>query len=322
MVRHIVALAFDGITLSDLVTAVDTFHLTSMPLDFHLKGKYQVSVASMGGGSVNSMSKLAIETVALESLDSNQIDTLIVAGGGPPQRPPIPKDLVAWLRSNAANIRRVCGVCTGSFLLAEAGLLEGKRVTTHWQAAKLLKQNYKNIDVDVESIFIRDGQIWTSAGFSAVTDLMLALIEEDEGHDTSVELAKTMVLYLKRSGDQSQVSIPLSYQEKSDYQFSKLHAWIVDNLTMDLSLELLAEKAKMSPRTFVRRYKESLGCTPAKTVEAIRIEYACDSLATTNDSIKHIAYTSGFGNPQNMRRAFIRSLGMSPQEFRSSRQKR
>lgn len=316
MTRLIVILAFEGVTSVDVASAADVFHVGALYHNKNQHKPYDIKVASVAGGLIKSMSGLGIDTIALESIDCRKIDTIIVPGGGPPLNPPIPEDLVAWLKKHAGGIRRICGVCTGTFLLAEAGLLEGKRVTTHWQAEGVLRQRYSNLNIDMSSIFIKDDNLWTSAGFSVGTDVALALIEEDEGHDKAVQLAKTMVIYLKRSGSQPQLSTPLGFQEKSDDHFSKLHAWIVENLTSELSTERLAEEAGMSVRTFVRRYKEAVGCTPARTVEAIKLEVACEGLSNSSDSIKQIARASGFGDQQNMRRAFIRSFGVSPKQYR------
>lgn len=316
--RLIVILAFEGVTLLDVVAPADVFHVANMSLKERCDKPYEIKVASLAGGQVLSMSGVAISTVSLSSIDATDIDTIIVPGGGPPQKPPIPHDLVAWLKASAKGVRRLCGVCTGSFLLAAAGLLEGKRVTTHWQALKLLRETAKNLEIVDDSIFIRDGNTWTSAGFSTGTDLALALIEADEGYSKSVELAKTMVVYQKRSGSQSQLSAALASQEKSDSRFSKIHAFIVDNLTSNLTVEGLAEEMNMSMRSFVRKYKESLGCTPMKTVESIRLEHACDQLTTTKVAIKRVAQNSGFGSEQNMRRAFVRCLNVTPQAYRDT----
>ena len=316
MSKLIVIVAFDGVTSVDVVAPIDVFHAANVYSGPGGKHPYETNIASVNGGAVTSMSGVAINTVPLDTIDAGTIDTLIVPGGGPPTDPPVPEDLVAWLATHANGIRRICGICTGTFLLAAAGLVDGKKVTTHWQAASLFQDRHCNIDVDVDSIFLRDGHVWTSAGFSTGTDLTLALIEEDEGYEQAVKLAKIMVVFFKRSGSQSQFSVPLAVQEKSDYRFSRLHAWIVDNLTEDLSVERLAEQANMSVRTLLRHYKQNIGCTPNKTVETLRLEHACDCLVSSDASIKHIAKISGFGAQQNMRRAFLRSLDMTPQKYR------
>jgi transcriptional regulator GlxA family with amidase domain len=318
--RTIVVLAFDAVTLSDIAGPVDVFHMSEELLaviDPHRGlARYELIVASPNGGPVRPSSGVPISTIALRELDGMAIDTLMVPGGGPPNDPPVPGDVTRWLRENGARARRICSVCTGIFLVAEAGLADGRRVTTHWMAANSLSQRYPGIVVDSDPIFVRDGDLWSSAGFTAGLDLALALVEEDYGHNVAIQLARNLVMFLKRPGGQSQFSAPLASQSAGDAAFDKLHAWIMDNLAAKLPIPLLAERAGMAPRTFARRYTMQIGRTPAKTIEMFRLEAACRQLCGGVISLKKVAADNGFGDEQNLRRAFVRNFGVIPQQYR------
>jgi transcriptional regulator GlxA family with amidase domain len=217
----------------------------------------------------------------------------------------------------APNVRRVCSVCTGAFVLAEAGLLAGRRAATHWHWAEQLGERYPAGDVDADRIFVKDGAIWTSAGGSAGLDLTLALIEEDLGHRVAIETARELVVFVKRAGGQSQFSVPLKAQASRDARFADLHAWMAANLRGDLRVETLADRAGMSPRTFARTYAAEVGRTPAKTVEAMRLETASRALEETALPLKAVAATAGYADEQALRRAFQRQLGVGPVDYRA-----
>jgi transcriptional regulator GlxA family with amidase domain len=278
---------------------------------------YQLMVGSLRGGAIEMNSGLALVTRRLRTFPGRRpIDTLIVPGGRSGDPPTLPH-LVAWIRQAAPRTRRVCSVCTGAFHLAAAGLLAGRRATTHWMAASLLAERYPDIKVEPDRIFVHDNPVWTSAGICAGIDLALALIEDDLGHDVAMETAKRLVIFLRRQGGQAQFSTALAAQSAVDGRFGKLHAWITDHLADDLRVERLAAIAHMSMRTFARAYLEAVGTTPAKTVEAIRVEAACRALETTALPLKQIARLSGFGDEQNLRRAFLRRRGVAPLEYRA-----
>jgi transcriptional regulator GlxA family with amidase domain len=212
-------------------------------------------------------------------------------------------------------------VCTGAFLLAEAGVLAGRRATTHWQFCARLQQQYPDIHVDADPIYIREGRIWTSAGITAGIDLSLALIQEDLGRKLAMAVARHLVVFLNRPGGQSQFSAPLAAQAaaaagNAPNHFAPLHDWIAENVGADLRVERLAEQAGMSPRNFARIYAATMGVTPARMVEKIRVEAVRRSLEETDRPIKQIAALCGFAQEERLRRAFARQVGTSPAAYR------
>ncbi|XUW87626.1 helix-turn-helix domain-containing protein [Burkholderia sp. M6-3] len=288
---------------------------------------YRTTVASIDGGVLQTFPGLPVVTECLDSLDAEPIDTLIVPGVPVDQHCTLQPELVAWIRRNAPRARRVCSVCTGAFYLAAAGLLDGRRATTHWRDAPHLARRFPNVHVDADPIFIRDAGpdrapgggervVWTSAGVTAGIDLALALIEEDVGHAVAMQAARRLVVFMKRPGGQSQFSAALAAQASAGGPFEALHSWMVDHLREDLTVERLAEHARMTPRTFARRYVDEVGRTPAKTVSALRLEAASQALAESRRPLKRIALDCGFGSEQHLRRAFVRRFGVLPLEYR------
>ncbi|MGK3990268.1 helix-turn-helix domain-containing protein [Sorangium sp. So ce136] len=314
--RLVVLLAFEGVALLDLAGPLEAFTVAATLRAPGAPPPYRAVVASTAGGPLRTTTGLAVGAEPLATLDDEAIDTLIVPGSGPPEDPAVPPDLVAWLARRAPRVRRTCAVCTGAFLLAAAGLLDGRRAATHWRSAPLLAERHPRVRVDADSIYLRDGAIWTSAGISAGIDLTLALVEEDLGHRAAMAVARQLVVFLKRPGGQSQFSAPLAAQAAESGTFADLHAWMADRLAGDLRVERLAAQAGMSPRTFARAYTAALGQTPAKVVAAMRLEAACQAVAGTDLPLKRIAHQCGFGDEQNLRRAFQRRLGVGPLEYR------
>ena len=315
--RRVVIIAFDGVTASDIAGCADAFHLAN---DFAPDGRfrpYRVEVASVAGGSIHTSAGLDVATRALAEIDMDAVDTLIVPGGGPPERPPVPAVLVAWLAAQGGRPSRLCSICTGAFPLAEAGLLDGVRITTHWAAAPVLARRFPTLSVESDPVFVRDRKVWSSAGFAGALDLAVALIEEDLDHAVAMHVSQALVMFLRRPGDQPQLSAALSAQAACDPDFARLHAWIMQNLAGDLKIEALADRAGMAPRTFARRYGQKVGRTPARTVELLRIEAAKRALSQSDASLKEVARTCGFGDEQNMRRAFLRTFDMHPERYRS-----
>ncbi|MBC7367479.1 MAG: DJ-1/PfpI family protein [Undibacterium sp.] len=316
LTRRIVILAYEDMNLLDLAGPLQAFATAGRSAAANGSGLYEVIVASAGGGLVTSSSGLAVMTVPLSKLKGTTIDTILTAGGCRGQSYYAPPKLVKWIKQRAPTVRRVCSVCTGAFLLAAAGQLDGRRVATHWDWVARLRTLHPKIHVDADKLFIHDGPIWTSAGVTAGIDLTLALIEEDFGHRVAIETARQLVMFIKRSGGQSQFSVPLAAQSGDSGTFADLHAWIAGNLASDLRVERLAEQAGMPPRTFARVYAAKSGRTPAKTVEAMRLEAACRALEETSLPLKAIVATTGYAEEQNLRRVFLRKFGVTPSQYR------
>jgi transcriptional regulator GlxA family with amidase domain len=250
----------------------------------------------------------------LTSSDTD-IDTLVVAGGQGVIRAAEDAELLDWVRRRALRARRVASVCTGAFLLAATGLLDGRRAVTHWDYCDRLARAYPKVHVDPDPIFVRDGMIWTSAGVTAGIDLALALVEDDVGRGVALRVARHLVVFLKRPGGQAQYSAALTLQSTDD-RFAGLHDWIRTHLSDDLPLRRLAAEAGMSERSFIRRYRDATGLTPARAVERLRVEAARQLLLETRLPAKRIAARCGFGSEETMRRSFARTQGVSPQDYR------
>jgi transcriptional regulator GlxA family with amidase domain len=243
------------------------------------------------------------------------VDTLLVAGGDGATEAG-DEGLLAWLRRRAPRARRTGSVCTGAFLLAAAGLLDGRRATTHWQWCGRLARDYPNVSVTSAPIFVKDGPLYTSAGVTAGIDLALAMVEEDFGAAVALQVAKELVLYLRRSGGQSQFSALLADADGGD-RFGELRLWVAERLGAAISVEALAERAGMSPRHFARVFRAEVGITPARFVERLRIEAACRRLEQTTAGLKVVAEACGFGGPDSMRRSFVRRLQVTPDHYRA-----
>lgn len=257
---------------------------------------------------------IALGTQALPS-DKEPVDTLLIAGG--PGVAAACKDatLLQWLRERSGQARRVASVCTGAFLLAAAGVLDGRRVTTHWSFCAELARAFPQVHVEFDPIFVRDGAVWTSAGVTSGIDLALAMVEEDLGREAALAVARYLVVYLKRPGGQGQYSAALSLQV-ADSRFGDLHNWMAAHLAADLSLQRLAEQAAMSARSFSRHYREVTGMTPARAVERLRLEEARRLLLETRLPMKRIAHRCGFGSEETLRRSFMRLLKITPNDYR------
>jgi transcriptional regulator GlxA family with amidase domain len=318
---RVVLLAYDEMNLLDLSGPLQALATASKrhPRGPHGEGPplYETIVASAHGGMITTSAGLAVMTSAIGALAGVAIDTLIAPGGCKGQEFYAPPALVDWIVLQAPRIRRLCSVCTGAFLLAAAGQLQGRRAATHWEWAGRLQSLHPGIQVDADTIFVRDGAVWTSAGVSAGIDLVLALIEDDYGHHVAIETARQLVVYMKRTGGQSQFSAPLAAQAQGSGRFAALHAWIAEHLHEALSVDRLAEQAGMAPRTFARVYAAEMGRTPARMVEALRLEAACRALGQSTLPLKSIAANLGYVEEQNLRRVFQRQLGISPGQYRS-----
>lgn len=270
---------------------------------------YALNPLSQYGGLVRGSGGALVES---RNADAMELDTLIVVGGDiAPMRAP---GEVAAVRALAGKTARVASVCTGAFLLAEAGLLDGRRAVTHWNRCAEFADRYPRVRLEPDPIFVQDGQIWTSAGITAGIDLALAMVEEDHGHALALAVARELVVFLKRPGGQSQFSAHLALDDP-DERFAELHAWIAKNLTRPLTLDVLADQAGMSPRSLSRHYRQRTGHTPAQGVELIRLEQA-RSLLASGAPVAAVARRCGFGTTETMRRAFLRRIGVGPKEWR------
>jgi transcriptional regulator GlxA family with amidase domain len=310
--------AYEGVSLLDLSGPLEALRVASThPTHLGSALFYTCSVHSVLGGRVLTADSVPIVTEPVRALEGQAIDTLIVPGACNIDDVRRDRELIDWIRYRAPDCRRVCSVCIGTFLLAEAGLLNGRRVVTHWQHCKRLASSYPNITVEPDAIYVRDGGIWSSAGVTTGIDLALALIEQDCGRSVAMHVARVLVVYLRRTGGQSQYSALLAAQaESTSDAFGELERWIAEHLTADLRIERLAERAGMSPRNFARRYRETRKRSPARTVESIRVDAARRALEETDDRIEDIARRCGFHSEEHLRAAFARHVGIAPREYR------
>ena len=244
------------------------------------------------------------------------IDTLLVAGGNAIEQNEVNPEAVRWLKRMSPRIRRVGSVCTGAMLLARAGLLDGRRATTHWNWCQTLIKRAPHTRVEPDPIFVRDENVYTSAGVTAGMDLALALVEEDHGSQLALQVARNLVLYLRRPGGQSQFSAALSLQLTDRKPLRELEAWVLDNLHRPLTVPLLAERVAMSPRNFARIFTKEMKTTPAKFIERLRVEAARRRLEESHNSMEMIAGECGFGNLNSMRNVFQRTLKIAPGQYR------
>jgi transcriptional regulator GlxA family with amidase domain len=250
--------------------------------------------------------------------DAPPLDTLVISGGSGLRDRKTNAGIVAWLRRSAPHVRRVASVCTGVYGLAPTGLLDGRRVTTHWRFAQDVARRFPKLTVDANAIFVKDGPFYTSAGVTAGIDLALALVEEDHGARLAIRVAREIVVHQKRAGGQEQYSEPLRFQAEHQDRLGEVAAWLSSNLRGDLSVETLAQRACLSPRHFSRRFKQTFLTTPADFVERARLDEARRRLAAAHRSLAQVADSVGFGSADAFRRAFARRFGLTPGAYRRS----
>jgi transcriptional regulator GlxA family with amidase domain len=277
---------------------------------------YLIEVAAPGGTELSLWGGLSLGGVRDLTTTRVAVDTLVVVGGPVAAEATDDPALVAGVRRIATRSRRVVGVCTGALILAAAGLLDGRRATTHWNFGDALAATYPEVEVDTDPIYVTDDHIWTSAGVTAGFDLMLALVEADAGQDLARKVAQQLVLYLRRTGTQSQFSAAMSAQVPQRHPLREVQAYIHEHPAGDLSLTALADRVHMSPRHFARVFTAEVGVSPGRYVERIRLETARRLLVESGDGTDAIARAAGFGNYQALRRAFVSALGVSPAEYR------
>jgi transcriptional regulator GlxA family with amidase domain len=278
--------------------------------------RYEVTVVAPEAGPVATSSGLPLVAGRSIRQATGPVDTLIVAGGLGTRAAMRDARLVSWIRRTAPRARRVASVCSGAFLLGEAGLLDGRRATTHWALCDALQRRYSRSRVEPDPIFVRAGKVSTSAGVTAGMDLALELVEEDGGRDLALSVARWLVMFLRRPGGQSQFSVQLRSQVAERRGLRDLQTWIAEHLADDCSVPALARRAGMSPRNFARAFQREIGVTPAAYVEAQRVEEARRLLETADLSVAEVAAACGFGRVETMHRAFRRGVRVSPGQYR------
>ena len=316
--RQIAILAYPGVQSLDVTGPLEVF--TGARELIEATGRddrgYEIRIVSRDGAPLRTSSGLTVTPDACLADAPAQIDTLLVAGGVGCREAAHDRALIDWITRAASSARRTASVCTGAFLLARTGLLDGRRATTHWASAAELARLHPAVDVDPEPIFLRDGQIWTSAGVTAGMDLALALVEEDLDRDAALTIARHLVLFLRRPGNQSQFSATLAAQQPAREPLREVQRLVVENIAGEHSVEAMAARAHMSSRHFARAFRAETGLTPARYVERVRLEAARRSLEDSAEPIAAVAAACAFGTAETMRRAFLRALEVGPAEYR------
>lgn len=310
IVRTVGVFVFPDFQLLDAAGPIAAFELAARDPS---PAPYRLRVFARDAGAVTSSSGVVL--MAEGGAAAAGLDTVIVAGGPGARAAEPSSETLQMIRDAAASARRVASVCTGAFLLAAAGLLDGRRVTTHWRRAAALARLHPEIRVEPDRIFVRDGNIWTSAGITAGIDLALALIADDLGEAAAKQTAQQLIVYHRRPGGQSQFSALLELGQPAG-RFAPLLGWARERLKEALPVERLAERAAMSPRHFARAFTAETGVTPAKAIEHLRLEAARVRVEDGAEPIDQVAATTGFGDSERMRRAFIRAFGQPPQALR------
>ncbi|MBL1100677.1 GlxA family transcriptional regulator [Streptomyces coffeae] len=307
--RTVLIALFDGVQSLDFTGPLEVFSGAAGMVP----GAYEVRTASLDGSPVRTSSGLTV-TPDLALRGAPAPHTLLVPGGEGTRA--LHPGVVAWLRENAPAARRLVSVCTGAYALAAAGLLDGRRVTTHWAFAEGLAERFAAVDVDPDPIFIRDGTVSTSAGVTSGIDLALALVEEDLGRDVALAIARYLVVFLRRPGNQRQFSVQLEAQSAQRRPLRDIQQYISEHPGADLSVAALAERAHLSPRHFARAFRDEIGTSPGRYVDQVRLEAARRLLEDTDGGIEEVSRACGYGTPEAMRRAFVRDLGAAPAEYR------
>ncbi|HEX4734194.1 MAG TPA: DJ-1/PfpI family protein [Thermoleophilaceae bacterium] len=307
-IRRVVIAAFPDCMSLDVVGPAEVFASA---------GSYEVEVVAPDAAPFFMSNGMQVVPHSAMAGVHGAIDTLVIAGGAGTRRMATDQRVVDWVRDAAKRSRRVTSVCSGAFALAAAGLLDGRRATTHWQWCDTLAALYPDVDVERDSIFVVDGPVYTSAGVTAGMDLALALVEEDLGPDVARDVAQQLVVFLRRPGGQSQFSAQIAAPPAEREPLREVQAYIAANVAADLSVPALAERAAMSPRNFARAFRHETGMTPAAYVESVRLEQARIALEGSDAGVESIAHHCGFGTVETMRRAFHRRLGVGPAAYRS-----
>jgi transcriptional regulator GlxA family with amidase domain len=308
--RRIGLIAYDGITALDLAGPSEAFHNANL----QVRGAYEIVV--LGAEARPMASEAGFRIVPDATLkDAPPLDTVIVPGGMGLREAHVAAPITAWLKTRRRT-RRVASVCTGIYALGASGLLDGRRATTHWRFAADVARRFPKIALEPDAIYIKDGNLYTSAGITAGIDLALAMVEEDLGPRAALAVARELVVYLKRSGGQMQFSEPLAFQARAADRFADLAAWMIANLKKNLSVEALASRAGLCPRHFSRRFARAFGAPPAAYVERLRLEESRKRLGLANQTVDSVAASVGYASADSFRRAFERRFGVAPSAYR------
>jgi transcriptional regulator GlxA family with amidase domain len=319
-VRPVCIVAFPGADILDITGPMDVFTFANICLQRDgviAEPAYPIEVLAEKPGPVRTLCGLKIFADRAYSEVTEGIDTLLIAGAADVNSVLADPALPNWIRTMEPRVRRVASVCTGAFLLAESGLLDGRRATSHWDYCKRLARDYPSVRVEPDQIFIRDGAISTSGGITSGIDLALAMVEEDWGRKLALMVAQYLVVFVKRPGGQSQFSAYLATEASSHPDLRDLQTWIMEHPAENLRVELLADRMGMSPRNFARMFLSETGMTPAKFVEMVRVDAARQYLINSELPVDVVADKSGFRDPEQMRRAFVRLLGVNPHDYRA-----
>lgn len=312
--QTVVIALFDQVQSLDVTGPLEVFAGANSWCEHHNRPpRYRIRTASLGSRPVRTTSGLQL--VPDTDLRTIPRPDLLLVPGGRGARGPEP-ELVERVRELGRGTRRLVSVCTGAFVLAGAGLLDGRRATTHWSRCAELASQFPAVTVEAEPIFVRDGHVTTSAGVTAGIDLALALVEDDLGREAALDIARHLVVFLRRPGNQAQFSTQLATQTARREPLREVQRWIADHPAADLSVEALARRAALSPRQFARAFTDQVGLSPGRYVDRIRLEAARRQLEDTAVGVEQTAQACGFGTPETMRRAFLRALGVGPAEYR------
>ena len=310
-------IGYEGVQALDLIGPSDAFTGAIVPNEQGQAGHgYDVTILGLTRKPFRAQSGVIFQPHTTLD-DAPPIDTLVIPGGAGSRVPILNATISDWITKQAPQVRRIASVCTGIYVLGATGLLDGRQVTTHWRFAPDVSRRFPKLNINADALFLKDGPFYTSGGVTASIDLALSLIEEDYGPRVALTVARDLVVYLKRAGGQKQYSEPLEFQVSSTDRFAELATWMIDHLSENLSIEVLARRACLSPRHFARRFKQAFGGTPAEFVENLRLDEARRRLTERTQKIETVAESVGFNSDDAFRRAFRRRFGLNPRAYRN-----
>jgi transcriptional regulator GlxA family with amidase domain len=316
--RDVVIFVFPGANLLDVAgpaqvfTSATELHCSANPGELPA---YKTAIVSLDGGMVETTSGIQLNSVSIAAFGEWDIDTLLIAGGHGSEAAGGAEEIIHWLHRMRSKVRRIGSICTGAFILAAAGLANGRRLATHWAYCDRLEEQYPGLTVERDAIFVEDSGLWSSAGITSGLDLALAMVEQDYGRELALMVARQLVVFLKRPGGQSQFSVPLQAQS-AEGPLAELASWVTRNPAADYRVETLAERSKISPRTLHRLFRETFGRPPAQWIASMRVESARRLLEQSDLTLQEIATRTGLGTADTMRRIFLRQLGITPSDYR------